>query len=130
MVIDTSAIVAILLREPEADRLVAAIDKADTRHISAATVVETSLVMMGRLGEPAEAYLGQFLRAIAALVVPVDEEQVALARDGGSRFGRGRHPAGLNYGDCFSYALAIARREPLLFVGSDFSQTDVDRAEW
>jgi ribonuclease VapC len=130
MVIDTSAMMAILAREPAADRLVSAVEADHTRLVSAATVVEASLVLLGRYGEAGDPQLDRLLRGIGAEVVPVGEEQVALARDAALRFGRGRHPAALNFGDCFSYALAVARGEPLLFVGDDFSKTDVEVCRW
>jgi len=130
VILDTSAIVAILAREPAAERLIAAIEAAPVRRLSAATVVEAALVLLARYGEAAEPQLDLFLRVVGADVVPVGEEQVGLARDAAVRFGRGRHPAGLNFGDCFSYALAVARDEPLLFIGDDFAQTDVRVAPW
>ncbi len=130
MVIDTSAIMAILTREPTADRLAAAVEADATRLVSAATVVEAALVLLGRYGEAGEPQLDRFLRGIGAEVIPVGEEQANLARDAALRFGRGRHAAGLNFGDCFSYALSVVRAEPLLFVGDDFSQTDVKVSGW
>jgi len=130
MVIDTSALVAIMTREPSADRLVTAVEADRTRLVSAATVVEASLVLLGRYGEAADTQLDRLLRSIGAEVVPVGEEQVVLARDAALRFGRSRHLAALNFGDCFSYALAVARDEPLLFVGDDFSKTDVEVCPW
>ncbi len=130
MVIDTSALIGILTREPTAGRLVAAVEADATRLVSAATVVEAALVLLGRFGEAGEPQLDRLLRGIGAEVVPVGEEQAYLARDAALRFGRGRHPAGLNFGDCFSYALSVARDEPLLFVGDDFSQTDVAVSRW
>ncbi len=130
MVIDTSVIIAILLNEPLSPRLVAAVDADDVRLVSAATVVEASLVMLGRHGDAGDRELDRFLRSIGAEVVPVGEEHVVLARDAALRFGRGRHKAALNFGDCFSYALSVARNEPLLFVGEDFGYTDVDVCEW
>ena len=130
MVIDTSAIVAILLNEASASRLVAAVESDRTRLVSAAAVVETSLVLLGRYGEVGDSQLDRLLRAIGADVVPVGEDQVVLARDAALRFGRGRHPAALNFGDLFSYALAAARDQPLLFVGDDFAKTDVAVAAW
>jgi ribonuclease VapC len=130
MVIDTSAMMAILTREPSADRLVQAVEADRTRLVSAATVVEASLVLLGRYGEAGDPQLDRLLRGIGAEVVPVGEEQVALARDAALRFGRGRHPAALNFGDCFSYALSVARGEPLLFVGDDFAKTDVEVCGW
>jgi len=130
MVLDTSAVMAILLQEPVADRLVSAMEADRTRLISAASVIESSLVLLGRYGEAGEALLDRLLRGIGAEVVPVGEEQVVLARDAALRFGRGRHPAALNFGDCFSYALSVTRGEPLLFVGDDFSKTDVEACRW
>lgn len=130
MVIDTSAMMAILLDEPQAARMVAAMEVDRTRLVSAATVVEASLVLLGRFGDAGESQLDRLLRTIGAEVVPVGEEQVTLARDAALRFGRGRHAAGLNFGDCFSYALAVARGEPLLFVGDDFARTDVEAVAW
>ena len=118
---------AILMQEASAERLVSAMEADHTRLISAATVVESSLVLLGRYGEPV---LDRLLRGIGAEVVPVGEEQVALARDAALHFGRGRHPAALDLGDCFSYALSVARGEPLLFVGDDFSKTDVEACPW
>jgi ribonuclease VapC len=130
MVIDTSALVAVLLAEPAAERLVAALDASPKRCVSAATVLEASLVLLGRYGEAGDAHLDRLLREIGAEVVAVDGEQAAAARDGSARYGRGRHPAALNYGDCFSYALAITRGEPLLCTGHDFAHTDVEIAPW
>lgn len=130
MVLDTSALVAMMTGEAAAKRLVLALEADPERLVSAATVVETAMVLMGRYGEAGEAQLDRFLRGIGAEVVPVGEEQVTLARDAALRFGKGRHPAALNFGDCFSYALAVARRSPLLFVGGDFSNSDVEVAAW
>ena len=130
MVIDTSAIMAILLGEPAAGQLVEALEADRTRLVSAATVVETSLVVLGRFGEMGDQQVDRLLRGIGAEVVPVGLEQVAIARDAALRFGRGRHPAALNFGDCFSYALAMESGEPLLFVGEDFAKTDVNVYRW
>lgn len=130
MVIDTSAIMAILLGEAAAGQLVEALEADRTRLVSAATVVETSLVVLGRFGEMGDPQVDRLLRGIGAEVVPVGLEQVAIARDAALRFGRGRHPAALNFGDCFSYALAMESGEPLLFVGEDFAKTDVDVCRW
>lgn len=130
MVIDTSALVAIILGESTAERLIVAIGDAPRRLVSAGTVIETSLVMLGRFGERGEVHLDALLRSIRAEVVAVDAEQIAVARDAARTFGRGRHAAALNFGDCFSYALAVSRGEPLLFVGEDFARTDVVSVEW
>lgn len=130
MVLDTSAIFAILTREPVAERLIATLDADRTRLVSAATVVEMTLVILGRYGEAGEPLLDRFLRGAGIDMVVVDEEQATIARDAAIRYGRGRHAAALNFGDCFSYALAIARNEPLLFTGKDFAQTDVAVCSW
>lgn len=130
MVLDTSAILAVLTSEASAERLVDAIRSDPLRRVSTATVVQCSLVLLGRYGETAEPQLDLFLREIGAEVVPVGEEHARLARDAAIRFGRGRHPAGLNFGDCFSYALAAAGDEPLLFVGEDFARTDIRPVLW
>jgi ribonuclease VapC len=92
--------------------------------------VEVTLVILGRYGEAGEPLLDRFLRSIAAEIVAVDVEQMTVARDAAIRYGRGRHDASLNFGDCFSYALAVVRDEPLLFTGKDFSQTDVAACSW
>ena len=130
MVIDTSALIAILLSEPPAERLVTALESDPVHLVSAASVLETSLVMLGRYGENGDPQLDRLLRGIDAEVVPVGEEQLLIARDAALRFGRGRHKAALNFGDCFSYALSAARGEPLLFVSTDFAKTDVAVCTW
>ena len=130
MVIDTSALMALLLNEKPAERLLAAVEADPTRLISAATVVETAMVILGRFGEAGDPLLDRLLRSIGAEVMAVEDQQVVIARDAALRFGRGRHPAALNFGDCFSYALAVVRGEPLLFVGHDFSKTDVEVCGW
>lgn len=130
MVIDTSALIAILCGEPDANRLVAAIEADETRLVSAATVLEASLVMLGRFGDAGDPPLDRLLRSIRAEVQVVDEDQLAIARDAAIRFGRGRHAAALNFGDCFAYALSVSRGEPLLFVGGDFSRTDIEVCAW
>jgi ribonuclease VapC len=125
MVIDTSALVAILRREPERRRFIEAIEAADTRAMSVATFVEISIVVDARHGAEGLRDLDHFLDRAGIELVAVDAEQGITARGAFSRFGKGRHLAGLNYGDCFSYALAILRGEPLLCKGDDFVQTDV-----
>lgn len=125
MVIDTSALVAILLDESDRRRFTQAIASTPIRVISAATVVEAGIVIEAKLGEAGGRELDLLLHRGAVNVVAVDEEQAALARSAWRRFGKGRHAAGLNYGDCFAYALAVGRDEPLLFKGDDFAATDV-----
>lgn len=128
MVIDTSALVAILTDEPERRTLVEAIAGAAVLLISAATVLEAGIVMEARRGEHAGRELDLFLHRAKCEIVPVDAEQVEIARAAYRRYGKGRDPAGLNFGDCFSYALAKARGETLLFKGQDFARTDARAA--
>jgi ribonuclease VapC len=125
MVIDTSALVAILMDEEERDEFIELIAAASARRISAATVLEAGIVMEARKGEHAGREMDLFLHRARVEVVAVDADQVEIARAAHRRFGQGRHPAGLNLGDCFSYALARSRGESLLFEGEDFARTDV-----
>lgn len=126
MVLDTSALLAILRNEPERRAFNEAIEAAESRVVSLATFVEVSVVMGARYGSEGLRDLDTFLAKAAIELVPVDLQQAISARSAYLRFGKGRHPAGLNYGDCFAYALAATRGEPLLFKGSDFSKTDVE----
>jgi ribonuclease VapC len=128
MVVDSSAIIAILRQEPGWERLHDALLGAEAPVISAASVVETSIVVESAAGKAGIDKLDALLDAAAIAIVPFDAAQVALARDGFRRFGKGRHPAGLNFGDCLCYALARQRGEPLLFKGDDFARTDVEAA--
>lgn len=128
MVIDTSALLAVLLGEPERDRFIELLANADDPVMSAATLVESSIVMLARTGPEGVGDLDELVAAAAVRCVAVDSAQALLAREAFARFGRGRAPAGLNYGDCFSYALARATGRPLLFKGDDFVHTDVARA--
>ncbi len=125
MVIDTSALVAILQGEPERRRFIEAIEASDARLISAATFVEISIVIDVRYGTEGLRDLDHFIGRAGIELVPVDAEHSAAARVAFSRFGKGRHRAGLNFGDCFSYALALVIGQPLLFKGDDFVHTDV-----
>ena len=128
MVIDSSAFVAILLGEPERSTFVDAITADPTRIAGAPTVLETSLVILSRLGEAGLGEFRAFYARAAIQTAGFEPEQLDLAVDAFRRFGKGRHPAGLNYGDCFSYALAKATGEPLLFKGHDFPHTDIRSA--
>jgi ribonuclease VapC len=125
MVIDSSALMAIFLNEPDASIYASAILNDPIRLISAAILAEASIVAIRRRQPDPIAALDILTTRLRLVAIPVDHEQALLARDGFRRFGKGRHPAGLNFGDCFSYALAKQRGEPLLFKGNDFSQTDV-----
>jgi ribonuclease VapC len=125
MVIDTSALAAIFFQEQERPAFLAAIVTAQTRLISAATVLETGIVLEARQGDASGREFDLFLIRANVQIVPVDADQVEFARSAWRRYGKGRHPAGLNYGDCFSYALAKSSGEPLLAKGTDFSLTDI-----
>ena len=128
MVLDTSAILAILQDEPERRAFNEAIEAASERRLSAATFVELSIVIAARFGPEGIRDLDLFLATAAIELLPFDTDQAQLARAAFSRFGKGRHPAGLNVGDCFAYALASAYDEPLLFKGNDFLLTDLRSA--
>ncbi|PSJ56676.1 type II toxin-antitoxin system VapC family toxin [Pseudaminobacter soli (ex Li et al. 2025)] len=125
MVIDTSAIVAIAQNEPEAPTFEQRIADDPVRFISAATLLEAAMVLETRFGEPGGAELDLWLAKANVEIVAVEAEHADQARRAWRRYGKGRHPAGLNYGDCFSYALAKLTDEPLLFKGNDFAQTDI-----
>lgn len=125
MVIDTSALVALLEQEQDAEALADAIANDPASLVSAASVVEAGLVIFARYGEPGARKLDELLGESQIEVVPVTADHARLARGAFAQFGKGRHPAKLNFGDCFSYALAKASGHPLLFVGNDFSQTDL-----
>lgn len=128
MVVDTSAVVAILRGEPEGDVFQQKIDAADVRLLSAANLVECSIVVGNRFGQPGLDHLDLFIEAAGLEIVPVDREQALAARQAYRRFSKGLHPAGLNFGDCFAYALSQTSGEPLLFKGNDFHHTDVAAA--
>jgi ribonuclease VapC len=128
MIVDTSAIMAILQKEPEAPAFGAALTEGARIAISAATLVELCVVAESRAGAAVWAEVEALMADAAIEVAPFTAGQAALAREGWRRFGKGRHPAGLNLGDCFAYALAQERGEPLLFRGGDFALTDVRRA--
>ncbi len=125
MVIDPSALIAILSDEPERRAFTEAIERANTRLLSAASFVETSIVIENKHGYDGRRDLDLFIAAAGIEIVEVDEDQARFGRDAFRRYGKGHHAAGLNFGDCFSYALAKATGFPLLFKGNDFTQTDI-----
>jgi len=128
VIVDTSAIVAILRGEPEAKRFAQALLDAENPKISAATYVELVNVLDRRIGEEAVIASETLLTRASVTIVPVTRAQARWARHGRLTFGVGRHEAGLNFGDCFVYALAKETGEPLLFKGNDFAHTDITPA--
>jgi ribonuclease VapC len=127
MVLDTSALLVLLLNEPEAEDFRAALEDDTTRLVSAATLLEAALVIEARKGEPGGRELDALVQKAEVVVVPVEADHVVEARRAYRRFGKGHHPASLNFGDVFAYALARIAGEPLLFKGHDFAKTDVAR---
>lgn len=125
MILDTSALLAILLLEPEAAAFAEAIEAASVVRLSVAGYVEASITIDRRADAISSALLDTFLAEFSIQLEPVTIQHAQLARQAFQAFGKTRHPAGLNYGDCFTYALAKTSREPLLFKGNDFSLTDL-----
>lgn len=125
MIVDTSAVLAVLFAEKDAENYARAISEADVCRISAATFVEVSVVVEAQTGDAGSRQWDSFFRTAGISIEPVAEEHAYAAREAWSDFGRGRHPAGLNFGDCFSYALAKVSGEPLLFKGQDFRKTGI-----
>jgi len=125
MVLDTSAVLAILFDEPAAAAIETAIEADSVRLMSAASALEAAIVVEARYGEPGGRELDLLLHKAKIDLVSFDIAQFELARLAYRRFGKGRHPAGLNFGDCFAYALSQRSGEPLLFTGDDFSRTDI-----
>lgn len=130
MVIDTSALLAILFKEPERDTFAKALSSAGVRLISTVSVLEAAVVVSTRKGPDGVLELDNFLDEGKCEVVAFTSAQLRLARQAYEAYGKGRHPAGLNLGDCCSYALAQHAAEPLLFKGNDFALTDVARVSW
>jgi ribonuclease VapC len=128
VILDSSAIVAILLDEPERTHLLDKIDAADVVGVGAPTLVESGVVLSARLGRDASAIVDRFVATIDAEIVPFSAAHWREALAAWSRFGRARHPAALNFGDCLAYAVARVAQRPLLAKGNDFPQTDVELA--
>jgi ribonuclease VapC len=125
MVVDTSVLVALFLSEPGHEAFTDAIDEAAEAHVSVVSRVELVSVLCGKRHRADPALVADFIDGLHLEHVPVSTEQMSLAIEALLRFGKGRHPAKLNLGDCFSYALAKSRRLPLLFKGDDFARTDI-----
>jgi ribonuclease VapC len=126
MIVDTSAVVAILFAERDAEIYARAISQADSCKISAASFVEVSVVVEAQTKDGGSQQLDAFVRRAGIAIEPVTEEQAYIARQAYADFGKGRHAAGLNFGDCFAYALAKASGEPILYKGRDFRKTDLE----
>jgi len=128
MIIDSSVLVAILRLEPGYDRFVLAITQAKRRLLAVPTLLETTMVLAGRREDEVLDRLDQFLRTASIETVPFTADHAAVARQTFLRYGKGRHPAALNFGDCIAYATARLEAMPLLFKGDDFRLTDIEAA--
>lgn len=126
MILDSSAIIAVLFKEPGHERLVDRLVEDPQPLVGAPTLVETGMVLVSRLGASGETMLARFVQAQDILVVPFDDGHWSIAVQAFLHYGKGRHPAALNFGDCLTYAVARRAREPLLCVGDDFSNTDLE----
>lgn len=125
MILDTSSIIAILAKEPDSERYIQAISRVRQCRISAGNYVELSIVLEGQFSNEVLQQCDSLFRRVRVIIEPVTVEQAQLARQAFHDFGKGRHAAGLNFGDCFAYALAKITGEPLLFKGEDFKRTDL-----
>jgi ribonuclease VapC len=125
MIIDSSAVLAVIIKEPGHERVVHELAASQETRMGAPTQLETGIVLTARLGPRGKTILARFLEENAIQIVAFDEDHAAVALDAYSRFGKGRHPAALNFGDCCTYATASLSGEPLLCVGEDFRQTDL-----
>jgi ribonuclease VapC len=128
VILDSSAVVAIMLREPDCERLLAQMRDAPRLGIGAATLLEAGIVVSARLADDARGLLARLLLESGIVVLPVTDAHFGVAMDAWLRYGKGRHPAALNFGDCLAYAASVVAGEPLLAVGNDFPQTDCELA--
>ncbi len=125
MILDTSSLVAVIAEEPDAELYIEAISRAPLCRISAGNFLELSIVIESQFGSDVLRQCDALFRRVGIVIEPVTVEHIHVARQAYHDFGKGRHPAGLNFGDCFAYALARATGEPLLFKGGDFGKTDI-----
>jgi len=128
VIVDSSAVVAVLKREPLQEEMATKLANADVVAIGAPTLFETDMVTIGALGKRGRAVIAQFLESFEVEVIPFGDNHWQVAAEAFMRFGKGRHPAALNYGDCMTYATAKVAGEPLLYIGNDFAQTDIESA--
>jgi ribonuclease VapC len=125
LILDSSAIVAVLLKEPDYERLIGHLADNPEPGVGAPTMVETGIVLAGRLGERGQTLLGRFAQAYEFVIIACESEHWTTAVQAFLRYGKGRHPAALNFGDCLTYATTRLAGEPLLCVGDDFAKTDL-----
>ncbi|MCQ8127544.1 type II toxin-antitoxin system VapC family toxin [Methylomonas rivi] len=125
MVVDSSALIAVLLMEPGAEQFLQQLAESEALYLSPASLLETAMVIEYKKGKVGADKLDELLAELMPIIVPFDHQQALLARTAWREYGKGRHPAKLNFGDCCSYALAKQLNKPLLFKGNDFSQTDL-----
>jgi ribonuclease VapC len=128
VILDSSAVVAVIRGENDEARLLEAIEKADRVGIGTPTLTETSIVLVRRMGIVGRLALGRFLERNRIVSIPFEERHWNVAAQAFIRYGKGRHPAALNYGDCMTYATAYLADHPLLFIGKDFAKTDIPAA--
>jgi len=128
VIVDSSALLALVFREPGFERVLAASSEAEWLGMGAPTLAETAIVLTARLDEQARPVLALMLEELELEIVPFEPVHARAAREAFRRFGKGRHPAGLDFGDCLTYAVAKVAGRPLLFVGADFAQTDLEPA--
>lgn len=126
IVVDSSALIAILTAEPSGRELLDQLTAATRIQIGAATLVETGIVLVARIGLAGKTLLARFLAESGAEIIAIEDRHWTVAVDAFARYGKGRHPAALNFGDCLTYAVARVAGDPLLCIGDDFPQTDVD----
>ena len=128
MILDSSAIVAVVLKEPGFDAILELLATEQNSAVGTATLAETAIVLSARLRYDARLLLSRFLSEASIALVPFGESHYSMAVEAWLRYGKGRHPAGLNFGDCLAYATAKLADQPLLFLGNDFQETDVQIA--
>ena len=126
MIVDSSALLSLVFREPAAERIADALSATELCAIGAPTLTETAIVLAAKLGDSSRAILSRLVEELDLVIVPFTAAHGREAREAFLRYGRGRHPAALNFGDCLTYAVARLAAQPLLFVGEDFRRTDLE----